>query len=133
MSKSNIYRAIFFEKPDYIPMTFAINGACWHHYPQEWLVEQLVNHPFLFPNYAPPKLPYTPEYQLVGRKDEPYTDDFGCTWYTADDGITGTVLGHPLADWDAFDNYTFPDPEKCMGIGPVDWDAERERIQSARA
>ena len=133
MSKPNLYRAIFFEKPDYIPMTFAINGACWHHYPQEWLVEQIVNHPFLFPNYVPPKLPYEPYYSLVQRKDEPYVDDFGCRWETADDGITGTVVGHPLADWDAFDGYTFPDPEKCMGIGPVDWAAERERIQKARA
>ena len=24
--------------PDYIPMGFHINLACWHHYPQDWLV-----------------------------------------------------------------------------------------------
>ena len=33
----NYTRAIRFEKPDYIPMRFAINQACWHHYPKEAL------------------------------------------------------------------------------------------------
>ena len=129
--KSNLYRAIFFEKPDYIPMKFHINAACWHHYPQEWLVEQIMNHPFLFPGYHPPKLPYTPVYSRVARRNEPYTDDFGCRWETTDDGITGTVVGHPLADWSAYADYRFPDPECQMGIGPVDWAMEKERIDAS--
>ena len=129
--KSNYYRAIFFEKPDCIPMSFHINLACWHHYPQEWLVEQILNHPLLFPNFKPPELPYTPIYPRVARKNEPYVDDFGCRWETADDGITGTVVGHPLADWEAYKDYQFPDPEKQMGIGPIDWAKEAESIRSA--
>lgn len=28
-SRDNLLRAIRFEKPDYIPMTFHINAACW--------------------------------------------------------------------------------------------------------
>ena len=131
--KSNTYRAIFFEKPDYIPMGFHINLACWHHYPQDWLVEQMLKHPLLFPNYQPPALPYTPDYPLCARRDEPYVDDFGCRWETTDDGITGTVVGHPLADWDAWAAYRFPDPEKQMGIGPIDWAAEKEGIDRAHA
>jgi len=133
MYKSNYYRAIFFEKPDHIPMNFAINPACWHHYPQEWLVEQMLKHPILFPGFQPPKLPFTPWYASCCRKDEPYTDDFGCTWHTPDDGLVGTVYGHPLADWDSFDTYQFPDPEKCMGIGPIDWKMEKENIHARRA
>ena len=132
MTASNVYRAIFFEKPDHIPMTFAINGACWHHYPQEWLCEQMERHKLLFPHFVAPKLPYVPEYGNCCRADRPYTDDFGCVWYTADDGIVGTVKGHPLARWDDFDAYAFPDPGKCMGIGPIDWAAERERIRARR-
>ena len=131
--RSNTIRAVFFEKPDYIPMRFQINLACWHHYPQEWLVEQILNHPLLFPGYQPPALPYVPQYPLVARKDEPYIDDFGCRWETADNGITGTVVGHPLADWDAYKTYVFPDPEKVMGIGPVDWKAEKENIDRSHA
>ena len=126
--RSNVYRAVFFEKPDYIPMTFHINLSCWHHYPQEWLVEQILNHPLLFPNYEPPELPYTPIYPLVARKDEPFTDDFGCRWETTDDGITGTVVGHPLTDWDAYQDYCFPDPNQRMGIGPIDWAEEKKAI-----
>ncbi len=130
--RSNLHRAIFFEKPDYIPVTYAINDACWHHYPQEWLVEQMLRHPLLFPGFTPPKLPYTPDYKLCARKDAMYIDDFGCGWSTADDGITGTVTMHPLADWAAFEGYRFPDPDKCMGIGPIDWAAARESIQGRR-
>ena len=131
--KSNLHRAIFFEKPDFIPVTYAINDACWHHYPQEWLVEQMLKHPLLFPGFNPPSLPYTPAYRLCARKDTLYIDDFGCGWSTADDGITGTVTLHPLADWAAYDNYVFPDPARRMGIGPVDWDEQRGSIRTRRA
>ena len=131
--KSNDYRAIFFEKPDYIPMNFSINAACWHHYPQEWLIEQILKHPLLFPNFQPPKLPYTPYYSLVQRRDLRYKDDFGCVWATTDDGITGTVVEHPLADWEAFDSYVFPNPEHQMGIGPIHWDDVKKSIDDAHA
>lgn len=132
MTKSNRQRAILFEHPDYIPMSFYVNPACWHHYPQEWLAEQLERHTLLFPNYKAPSLPYTPEYPLCARRDEPYTDDFGCLWKTTDDGITGTVVGHPLADWRAYEGYKFPDPACQTGIGPVDWEQEKRRLQEQR-
>ena len=35
--RENKLRAIRFETPDVIPMTFHINDACWHHYDQEAL------------------------------------------------------------------------------------------------
>ncbi len=127
--KSNVYRAIFFETPDYIPVRFAINDACWHHYPQEWLAQQIDDHPLLFSGRKPPELPYTPVYAFVARKDEPYVDDFGCRWETTDNGITGTVVGHPLSEWDAYEHYIFPDPEQQMGIGPVDWRAEEASVR----
>lgn len=131
--KSNIYRAIFFEKPDLIPMNFSVNDSCWHHYPQDWLCEQMERHPILFPNFKAPKLPYTPNYILCAHKDAPYTDDFGCVWATTDDGITGTVVGHPLADWSAYDDYKFPDPQHQMGIGPIDWEKTRASVKERQA
>lgn len=133
MKKSNRQRAILFEKPDYIPMSFYVNPSCWNHYPQEWLVEQLERHPLLFPDFQAPKLPYTPEYALCARKDEPYTDDFGCLWTTADDGITGTVVKHPLEDWEAYSQYQFPDPAHQTGIGPMDWEKARISVEEQRA
>ena len=133
MAKSNVYRAIFFEKPDHIPMIFAINGACWNYYPHDWLFEQMEKHKMLFPNFQKPALPFKPVFGNCSNASKPYTDDFGCVWYTSIDGLVGTVKGHPLADWENFKTYKFPDPEKCMGIGSIDWEKERNRIQNARA
>ncbi len=113
-------------------MAFAINNACWHHYPQDWLVEQIMRHPLLFPGYQPPKLPYTPSYSPWSTKNKPYIDGFGCRWETTDDGITGTVKGHPLEDWGAYADYVFPDPETNMGLAPIDWSKEKDRITRAR-
>lgn len=124
--KENYLRAVRFERPDYIPMVFAINDACWQSYPQEFLCEQIEKHPRLFEGYSIPKLPYHPHFANVARKDEPYTDDFGCVWQTTVDGITGTVVKHPLADWDNLKTYQAPDPDICTGIGPVNWKKIKE-------
>lgn len=130
---SNFLRAVRFERPDYIPMAFWINPACYHHYDQNFLFDMQESHKLLFPGFVRPEAHYVPQYGLVARKDEPYTDDFGCLWKTPDDGITGTVVGHPLKDWAAYKTYVFPDPEKCMGIGPVDWAQEARNIEEAKA
>lgn len=126
--KENYLRAVRFERPDYIPIAFCINDACWQAYPQEFLVEMQLTHPLLFPGYVPPDLPFTPQFARVARKDHPYTDSFGCRWETTTDGITGTVVGHPLADWNDFPAYRFPDPAICDGLEPIDWAAIRQQI-----
>ena len=128
--KENYLRAVRFERPDYIPMTFGINDACYQAYPQEALFELMEQHPLLFPDFQKPALPFTPEFASVARKDAPYHDDFGCVWETTVDGITGTVTGHPLADWNNFATYQAPNPDVCMGIGPVDWKKIQDEIQN---
>lgn len=130
--KENMLRTIRFERPDYIPMTFAINNACFHQYDQDALQDLMESHPFLFPDFKRKKTPFTVKYALVQRKDQPYVDDWGCRWETTMDGITGTVLGHPLADWDNFADYKMPDSGQCMGIGPIDWNAEKMRLTKMR-
>lgn len=129
---SNLLRAIRFEHPDYIPMDFVINPACWSTYPQQELLELMQSHPHLFPNFTAPPLPYHPPIPQVARADAPYTDDFGCVWQTTLDGITGTVIGHPLEDWEAFHTYQAPDPQVCTGIGPVNWNREAQNIQAQK-
>ena len=48
-------------------------------------------------------------------------------WYTSDDGITGTVLKHPLADWNNLGKaWRVADPDKSDGLSYVDW-SEKER------
>lgn len=118
--RDNLLRAIRFEQPDYIPMTFAINQACWNYYDPAALQDLMEAHPFLFPGFKR-KQDITPHYGLNARKGQPYTDPWGCVWETSENGITGSVHGHPLADWKLFAGYTQPDPEVTDGTFPVDW------------
>lgn len=123
--RENILRAIRFERPDYIPMSFHINGACWHHYDQDALQDLMEAHPFLFPGFIRQHA-VTPLHGLNQRKDEPYTDPWGCIWTTSEDGITGSVHKHPLKDWNQFATYTPPDPDKTDGTYPIDWQRIRD-------
>ncbi len=131
-TRENMLRAVRFERPEAIPMRFVMNASCWHHYPQEALVELMLDHPYLFPGYQPPELPYTPAYNQICRADEPYTDSWGCRWETADDGISGAVVRHPLADWSAFDDYTPPDPARTTGCFPIDPDQEARNFAARK-
>lgn len=130
--RENVLRAVRFEKPEYIPMNFAINGACWHHYPPDALPELMAEHRFLFPDFKPAAQPAAPEYAPWQRAGKPYTDAWSCVWETTDDGITGTVTGHPLATWDAFPAYTPPDPQKSNGLEPLDWDRIGQDLRRAK-
>jgi uroporphyrinogen decarboxylase len=130
-SRENILRAVRFENPDYIPMTFAINGACWQNYDQNALQDLMEAHPFLFPGFRRQET-VKPGFGLNSRKDEPYTDPWGCVWTTSEDGITGSVHGHPLSDWQTLSAYTPPDPEKTDGTYPIDWKKVKERVQRQR-
>jgi len=131
-SLDNYLRAVRFERPDCIPVTFHINAACWRHYPHDRLFDLMEAHSLLFPAFRRPDDPFVPQIPPVARRDEPYTDDWGCVWETREDGITGVVTRHPLADWDDFARYKAPDPVRCTGIGPVDWAGERARIADAK-
>lgn len=130
--RETVLRAIRFERPDYIPMIFHINPSCWKAYPQEAICELMESHPLLFPEFRRPALPFTPDYDRVARKEQPYRDDWGCLWTTTVDGITGTVTDHPLKDWADFESYPIPDPAQCMGIGSIDWEQERRRIKALK-
>ena len=128
----NTLRAIRFERPEYIPMIFWINPACWHHYPNEALFELMTEHPLLFPDFNSQDITL-PEPAPWERAGKPYTDAWGCIWETTDDGITGSVTQHPLSDWDALDSYTPPDPANTNGMAAVDWSIIKDKIIRAEA
>ena len=129
--RENILRAIRFERPDYIPMIFHINPACWHHYNQNALQDMMESHPFLFPDFIREEK-VTPQYNLVQRKDQPHTDPWGCVWETTDNGITGSVHQHPLNDWSKFKEYKAPDPGKTDGVYPIDWKNIRAHVDQQK-
>ncbi len=130
--RDNTLRAIRFEEPEYIPMTFHINDACWHHYDQGALKDLMEAHPLLFPDYERESGEIKPSYLLNARKDTSYTDPWGCKWLTSDDGITGSVCEHPLESWDDLSSYKIPNANETDGTYPVNWDDVRRRVKEAK-
>ena len=131
-SRENTLKAIKFETPNFIPMFFAINAACWHYYDQEALKDLMEDHKLLFPDYIRPKGKVIPPYGLDQRKNAPYTDYWGCVWETLDDGITGSVHTHPLESWLNFKNYKAPNPEDNNGMFSVNWKEIKTGIIEAK-
>ena len=121
-ARENYLRAVRFERPDHIPVSFWVNPACYETYDHDFLFEQMERHPLLFPDFQRPKEPYIFPYSGNSVAGVDYVDGFGCLWRTSANGITGTVVGHPLESWDAYEHYPFPDPEHTDGLGPVDWE-----------
>ncbi len=129
-----VWRAVHFDAPDYVPMIFHVNQACWSHYPPDELKALMASHPFLFPDFdsdiaGRPEL----DYQVLERPGKPYVDDWGCVWETCVAGMVGTVTQHPLSRWDDLDHFAVPDPDTDSGKGPVDWQAMGDKMQQARS
>ena len=131
--RDNMLRVVRFETPEYIPMRFHINGACWHHYPVSALEELMAAHPLLFPGFEITSESTEPQYGPTQRADERYEDIWGCIWETTDDGITGVVTQHPLACWDDFEAYASEHPRRDDGLDPVDPDRIATAFQKAGA
>ncbi len=126
----NTLRAIRFERPEHIPVVFWINPACWRHYERETLFDLMAAHPLLFPDFDRAAFAM-PELAPWERAGSPYTDAWGCLWETSDDGITGAVTRHPLADWDALSHFSPPDPAQTNGVLAIDWSAEKQQTSRA--
>lgn len=131
-NRENMIRAIRFEKPDFIPMNFHINNACWNHYDQDELKDLIAAHPLLFPGYERPQGRVTPDYAVHQLANKPWTDPWGCTWETTVDGIVGTVHNNPLKDWEGFDTFCPPSAEKTDGIFLIDWKEIRQKVEQSR-
>ncbi len=126
--RSNLLRAVRFEYPEYIPIRFVINSACWNAYEHETIFELMESHRFLFPEFTRPDKPYVPSFGPISLKGKPFTDDFGCIWTTSTDGILGTVVFHPLENWNNYKSFQMPDPTKFSGIGSIDWGKIRQDV-----
>lgn len=131
--RENLLRTIKFETPEYIPMIFVINDACWNHYDHNVLFDLMESHSMLFPDFKRPDNPYIPDYLVNALAAKPYADPWQCIWKTAENGITGSVHGHPLSSWDSFPDYRAPDPLKTDGTYPVDWTLLSAEIQTSKA
>lgn len=132
-NRENYLRTVRFEKPEHIPITFYINQACWHHYDFNDLYDIMEAHELLFPDFERQEGPPQISYLANAIASHDYTDPWGCVWSTTDDGITGSVHGHPLASWDNFAEYQPPDPMQTDGTYPIDWEQIAERVKRQKA
>ena len=127
--RENILRTVRFEKPERIPVSFGIGGACWETYPQDALKDLMANHPLLFPNFQKSDAKVVPTHAPWRQADRLHTDSWGCVWQTAQNGITGTVIEHALPAWQALSSYVPPSPDEHDGWGRIGWEDIRERVE----
>lgn len=118
-NRENILRAIQFKGPERIPVSFFLNGACWYNYDQTELCDLLERHKLLFPDFQRPDKPREPRGKPWQHAGERYRDPWGCVWEATQECITGTVVEHPLADWDNLSDYLPPDPATTDGRLPI--------------
>jgi len=131
--RENYLRAVRFERPDWVPMIFHINPACWRHYDPAALEDLVAAHPRLFPPFQMAQVQREDALGPWQRASRPFTDPWGCVWKTTEDGIAGAVVQHPLADWSGFETYHAPDPDRNDGMSPVDWAAVAGSLRQAAA
>jgi uroporphyrinogen decarboxylase len=127
----NYLKAVHFDHPEWIPMSFHVNSACWDHYPPGALEDLMQSHPLLFPG-RPRETGAPVVHGLAARVDEPYTDPWGCIWQTTVDGIVGTVHNHPMADLTKVEGYEPPDPAVTDGFSGIDWGGVHRRFRDTR-
>lgn len=85
-SKEVVMRAVEFKKPDRLPVDMGLLGVCDFH---------------------------GVGWNQIGtgdkRKKQTY-DEWGCLWERSEVSNMGQVKGHPLLDWNRFDNFYWPNP-----------------------
>ena len=135
--RENTLRAIHFKGPKYIPVSFKINPSYYFSEDTEAVFDFQQRHPALFPGFVRPGEDFLDRLREslppTARANTPFRDDFGCLWLSSMEGMTGTVVEHPLCELEDLSGYSFPDPDKCSGIGPVDWQEQRRNIAAAAA
>lgn len=104
--RENKLRAIRFEYPERIPVSFCVADACWRYYEHELLFELMESHPLLFPDFRREDKK-KPQGELYA--EHTLNDAFGCVWREAIDGMRGVIVKRPLETWDALEHYTLPD------------------------
>lgn len=129
----NRLKAYRFEGPSWIPCRVIFTEQAWLNYPVDDLMQVIKRHPVLFPGFDPEglniaKMPTIP----WRRAGDDYSDSWGARWRTLTDGMTGTVISHPLESWDNLDSFVPPDPDKENGWGPVDWDSLSAAVSGTR-
>ncbi|MCE7990101.1 MAG: hypothetical protein DYG89_53835 [Caldilinea sp. CFX5] len=127
----NFLKTLYFATPEWTPVVVSLMPATWMKYRAD-LEEIVLAHPRIFPGYQKGDRDFdfipNPLYEL-GL----HTDCWGVIWENIERGLDSFPLHHPLADWDAFDDYVPPDPWWDAQFGPRDWDQVARTYAAAKA
>ncbi|UCB45820.1 MAG: hypothetical protein JSV25_16730 [Spirochaetota bacterium] len=107
-SRDNFLRAIEFNRPQWIPIIFELLPAVWKQHGVN-LEELILRYPDIFEGYEKGQISPVATNPLY-IEGQTVIDDWGCTWYNAQDGILGQVIGHPLENWNGLRSLKVPDP-----------------------
>ena len=149
--RENYLRTVEFRGPRWIPGIIYLQPAAWQQHRDD-LMAIARRHPTtiitkeqrdgLRPRTGgvqPDSIDYDdtgPAYRKVYgsyRAGEVYADNWGCVRRNISAGILGQVVGHPLAEWDALDNYQPPEPLTQTQYGQRDsWQEAAAVIQQAK-
>ncbi|MGC9320152.1 MAG: uroporphyrinogen decarboxylase family protein [Armatimonadota bacterium] len=130
--RENYLRTASMTGGEWIPMHIVISGATWDQLREE-LEDVLVHHPHFFPDFEKGQRDYDArQFHPQSRAGGEFVDNYGCVWHGEVDGIVGIVDGHPLEDWDDFEDFEMPDPRTQLPLGPVDWGQVRERMAARK-
>ena len=72
--RENYLRAATFQNPEWIPINFAINKACYFTYDQNFLFDEMEKHKLLFPNFKRPQGKFVPQLSGENTKGARYYD-----------------------------------------------------------
>lgn len=104
--RERVIRALRFQTPDRAPRDLWCLPGIQQFRGRE-LEELLGRYPL---DFAVPLVRYGPSLRARGTPDRvgSYTDEWGCVWTVAEDGVVGEVKIHPLADWSALATFAAP-------------------------
>ena len=124
--RENFLRTIEFRGPRWVPLKYEFLPSVLYAH-GDWLKEFLAADPVTFPPGEYEELLALGKNPLYSQGSR-YTDDWGCGWYNAHDGILGQVIEYPLDDWNNLKHLQIPDPDD-----QEDWTANGDYIRSCKA
>ncbi|HML46333.1 MAG TPA: uroporphyrinogen decarboxylase family protein [Clostridia bacterium] len=131
--RENYLATVRFQNPAWIPMQIHISDASWDQYREEMEAVALRN-PDFFPQVRRGWRDYERHvFAPAHRRDEPFVDNWGCTWETPRNGLEGVVTRFPLDRWEALSGWRTPDLETQADRGPRDWEGLRQHVEQTRA
>lgn len=109
--EENYFKAIQFDKPEWIPISVRIMPATWSRY-REALEEIVLQYQIIFGEHEKGSINFD-EFEGTYLEGE-QIDAWGCVWKNVSAGLDGVVVGCPLRNRE--DVHAFQPPQKHTGL-----------------